>query len=131
MQTTPLAAHPRALTITINPIIGGTDVIDAAHYAVPTPILFSGTEAGLDGQSVVVNATKDFGNDALQGLASTPAANGAWSTYADVDPHADNGGGGDGVYTLTAIAGPLTAPFATASETIILASLTTPFSSTS
>jgi hypothetical protein len=106
-------------SLTINPVQGGTDVI-----AVSGGVFWSGTERGLDGQDITVLGYRDTDSRVFQGAGETSAGSGTWSMTASYDPL-----NGDGVYSISAVAGPFNAPIASSTpETVVIANFATPFS---
>ena len=81
------------MSITINPIDNGTNVITAIDAA--SPITVSGNEVGLDGQDIFVTLFTST-NETVASVVRI-AANGAWSAPLAVPQHLTNG-----TYTLVA-----------------------------
>jgi hypothetical protein len=81
------------MSITINPIDNGTNVITAIDAA--TPITVSGNEVGLDGQDIFVTLFSNT-NESVASVVRI-AANGSWSAPLTVPQHLTNG-----PYTLVA-----------------------------
>jgi hypothetical protein len=81
------------MSITINAIDNGTNVITAIDAA--SPITVSGNEVGLDGQDIFVTLFTST-NETVASVVRI-AANGAWSAPLTVPQHLTNG-----TYTLVA-----------------------------
>ena len=81
------------MSITINPIDNGTNVITAVDAA--SPVTVSGNEVGLDGQDIFVSLLSST-NQPVATVVRI-AANGTWSAPLTVPQHLANG-----TYTLVA-----------------------------